>query len=57
VRFGGMAMVTDAQRRALDGNSSRGPLGPRDRYTIDRVIPWRVARQQSPPPFDPAQGG
>jgi hypothetical protein len=24
------------------------------RYTVGRVIPWRVARLQSPPPFHPA---
>ena len=33
-----------------------GALRMYPRYTVGRVIPWWVARPQSPPPFHPAGG-
>src|SRR5437870_4611468 len=56
VRFGGMTSGDREQKQKtpeawLDLRS----LGT-SRYAVGRVIPWRVARQQSPPPFHPAPG-
>jgi len=34
-----------------------GPGSGRSRRAVGRVIPQRVARQQSPPPFHPAWSG
>ena len=33
-----------------------GTRAPSHRRTVGRVIPWWVARPQSPPPFHPARG-
>jgi hypothetical protein len=53
--------VLEAWPKVSDGGEEKPPGrclpgGRCQRRTWDRVIPWRVARQQSPPPFHPARG-
>jgi hypothetical protein len=58
--FGGMALVTESEkapevRKPLTTSVDRGHRETFSRYTVGRVIPWWVARPQSPPPFHPAE--
>jgi hypothetical protein len=48
-----MGVKKEGPRGRLRG---RGPVRMHHWRTIDRAIPWWVARQQSPPPFHPAKG-
>jgi hypothetical protein len=52
LRLGGMALASDGRR---EPPSVLAVGGGRHRRAVDRVIPRRVARQQSPPPFHPAE--
>jgi len=56
----GLIMARDSDRVVLWENApgllGRGYHGMYARYTVGRIIPWWVARPQSPPPFHPGGG-